>query len=272
MPRKITMKLKLDDAGHVVVADGKPVYVHDDGKEAPFDAAATVATISRLNAEAKGHREAKEAAEDKLKLFEGLDDPAAARKAMETVKNIDAGALLTAGKVEEIKAAARKAAEEQVAAASKASAEAVAAEKARADKLESALYGEKIGGAFARSKFVSDKLTLPGPAIEKIFGDRFKIEDGRTVAYDSTGNKIFSRSKPGEVADFDEALELLIDQWPYKDSLLRGVNQQGGGGKPGNGAGKPGQKTINRGAYDALNPTEQALKIRDGYTVVDSAA
>lgn len=27
------MKLKLDDQGHVVVQDGKPVYVHDDGKE-----------------------------------------------------------------------------------------------------------------------------------------------------------------------------------------------------------------------------------------------
>ncbi|MDD1016905.1 hypothetical protein [Pseudomonas rubra] len=27
------MKLKLDDQGHVVVQDGKPVYVHDDGKD-----------------------------------------------------------------------------------------------------------------------------------------------------------------------------------------------------------------------------------------------
>ena len=27
------MKLKLDENGHVVVQDGKPVYVHDDGKE-----------------------------------------------------------------------------------------------------------------------------------------------------------------------------------------------------------------------------------------------
>ena len=45
--------------------------------------------------------------------------PEAARKAIETVANLDAGKLLTAGKVEEIKAAAKKTAEEQVAAAIK---------------------------------------------------------------------------------------------------------------------------------------------------------
>ena len=47
------MKLKLDENGHVVVSDGKPVYVHDDGKEIPFDAPAAMQKISGLNAEAK---------------------------------------------------------------------------------------------------------------------------------------------------------------------------------------------------------------------------
>lgn len=32
------MKLKLDDNGNAVLQDGKPVYVHDDGKEIAFDA------------------------------------------------------------------------------------------------------------------------------------------------------------------------------------------------------------------------------------------
>src|SRR5674476_814050 len=99
------MKLKLDDAGAVVLADGKPVYVHDDGKELPFDAA-TVATIARLNAEAKGHREGKERAETALKAFEGLEDPVAARKALETVKNFKDKQLVDAGEVERVKAEA----------------------------------------------------------------------------------------------------------------------------------------------------------------------
>ena len=34
----MTMKLKLDENNNVVVKDGMPVYVHEDGKEIPFDA------------------------------------------------------------------------------------------------------------------------------------------------------------------------------------------------------------------------------------------
>lgn len=57
------MKLKLDENGHVVVSDGKPVYVNDEGKDIAFDVSGTVATIARLNGEAKSHRERAETAE-----------------------------------------------------------------------------------------------------------------------------------------------------------------------------------------------------------------
>ena len=53
------MKLKLDANGHVVVENGMPVYIHDDGKEIAFDAAQAVSKISSLNGEAKTHREGK---------------------------------------------------------------------------------------------------------------------------------------------------------------------------------------------------------------------
>lgn len=84
------MKLKLDENGHVVVSDGKPVYINDEGKEIAFDVAGTVATISRLNGEAKSHRERAETAEGALKAFEGIQDPKAALQALETIKNLDA--------------------------------------------------------------------------------------------------------------------------------------------------------------------------------------
>lgn len=67
------MKLKLDENGNVVVQDGKPVYVYDDGQEIAFDAMQNMAKISQLNAEAKQHREAKEKAEALLKAFDGLN-------------------------------------------------------------------------------------------------------------------------------------------------------------------------------------------------------
>src|ERR1700755_688062 len=133
------MKLKLDDKGAVVVQDDKPVYVADDGKEIALDYPGTLATISRLNGEAKGHRERAEAAEGKLKIFEGIEDAERARKALETVRNPKDGELVTAGKVEEIKAAAKKAAEEQVAAAAKASNEQIKTLTGERDGLQSAL-------------------------------------------------------------------------------------------------------------------------------------
>ena len=201
------MKLKLDANGNVVVQDGKPVYVHDDGKEVAFDASATVATISRLNAEAKSHREGKEAAEKLLKSFEGIADPAAALKALETVSNLDHKKLIDSGEVEKVKAEITKAFQAQL-----------DESNGKAKTLEQALYGEKVGGAFARSKLIADKLAIPADMVQARFGQSFKIEDGKTVAYDQSGNKIFSRSRPGELADFDEALETLIEQYPCRQN------------------------------------------------------
>lgn len=77
------MKLKtveVDGKQYAEVQDGKPVYVEDDGKEIAFDAVGTRAAITRLNGEAKQHRERAEKAEKIAKDFEGIEDPAAARK------------------------------------------------------------------------------------------------------------------------------------------------------------------------------------------------
>lgn len=216
------MKLKvveLNGKTFAEIADGKPIYVHDDGKESPFDAAGTVAKIGQLNGEAKSHRERAEAAEKSLKMFEGIEDGEAARKALETVKNIKDGELVNAGKVEEIKTAAKKAAEEQVAAANKSYIEKLKSTEKDRDKYRSDFFEEKIGGAFARSKFISEKASVPPDMLRARFGAAFKIEDGKIIAYDHAGNKIFSRVKAGDVADFDEALETLVDHYPYKDRI-----------------------------------------------------
>ena len=258
------MKIKLTPDGHAFVIDGKPIYVHDDGKEIAFDALGTAATITRLNGEAKANRERAEAAEGKFKPFEGMEDADAHRKAFELVKNIDEGKLLSAGKVEEIKSAAKKAAEEQVAAANRTHADELARTKNELEKVTGALYGEKIGGAFARSKFFADektpaafKFAIPPDMVQARFGSAFKIEDGKTVAYDTAGNKIFSRARPGDLADFDEALETLVDQYPYKAQILRGSGASGGGaGASHQSAG--GKKTITRAQYDALDPMAKA--------------
>jgi hypothetical protein len=88
------MKLKtvaIDGQTYAEVIDGRPVFVGEDGKDTPIDAPSALATISRLNAEAKGHREGKEAAERALKAFEGIEAEAA-RAALETVAALEARA------------------------------------------------------------------------------------------------------------------------------------------------------------------------------------
>jgi hypothetical protein len=249
------MKLKLDEAGHVVVADGKPVYVHEDGKEIPFDAAQTVATIARLNGEAKKHREGKETAEASLKAFEGIEDAAAARRALETVKNLDQKKLVDAGEVEKVKAEAVKAMEDRI----KSVEEKYAPVMAERDQLQNALHAEKVGGSFARSKVIADKLAIPADLVQAKFGHSFKVEGNDVVAYDGAGNKLYSRAKPGEVAAFDEALEMLIDQYPHRDSILKGSGASGSGAQ---GGGQGGSRTITRAQLDQMDPLKKAETAR----------
>lgn len=239
------MKLKLDANGNVVLQDGKPVYVHEDGKEIAFDAPATVQTISRLNGESKAHRERAEAAETKLKPFEGIKDPAAAMAALQTVANFDGKKLVDAGEVQKVKDEAIKAVRAEFDPIVK-----------QRDTLVAELYAERIGGSFARSKVITDKFAIPADMVQARFGQNFKMEDGKVVAYDSTGNKIFSRARPGELADFDEAIEVLVDAYPYKAQVLKGTGASGGGAS-GGGQGGGGQKTLTRSQYAAMTPAAQ---------------
>lgn len=240
------MKLKLTPEGHAVVQDGKPVYVSDDGKEIAFDAPATRDTIARLNAEAKGHRERAEAVEAKLKPYESISDPSKAIKALELVANLDQKRLVDAGEKDKAIAEAIKAVEERYAP--------IVSQK---EQLEAALYQEKIGGAFSRSKLIQDKFAIPADLVQARFGSAFKIEEGKTVAYDQHGNKIFSRARPGELADFDEAIDTLVDQYPYKAQILKGSGATGGGA--GNSAqGGGGKKSSTRAQFESMDPIGRA--------------
>ena len=251
------MKLKLDEDGHAVVLDGKPVYVHDDGNELPFDAAATVATIGRLNGEAKSHRERAEQFASQLKGFEGIEDPAAAVKALQTLKNLDDKKLVDAGEVERVKNEAIKAVEDKYRPVAK-----------KAETLEQRIYSLLVGNGFANSKFVAEKLSIPRDLVQARFGSQFKVEDDRIVAYDVSGNKLYSRAKPGELADFDEAMEMIVDQYPYKDDILKGTGASGTGAK-GSAAGGGGSKTIPRAQFDAMSQYDRAARVKEGYKVVD---
>jgi hypothetical protein len=84
------VKLELDANGVPEIQDGKPVYVHDDGKEVAIDVPAMQLRIGQLNEEAKNHRLAAKAATDKLATFAGIEDPAAAGEAEKVKAEIKA--------------------------------------------------------------------------------------------------------------------------------------------------------------------------------------
>lgn len=266
------MKLKTVEVNgktYAEVQDNKPVFIEDDGKEVAFDALHSRNTITRLNTEAKQHRERAEAAEGKAKLFEGIEDPEAAKKAIETVKNLDQGQLVTAGKVEEIKKAAQKAAEDQVAAAAKASNEKIQELSSKLGASQNELYSEKVGGAFSRSKFIADKIAVPTDMVQAMFGQRFKVEEGKIIGVGLDGQPIYSRAKAGEIATFDEALESMVDAYPNRDSIIKGTGNKGDGARHSNGGGANGAKTITRSDFAALDPNAQMAKVKEGVAVVD---
>ncbi len=254
------MKLKIVEVNGQKLAaiddKGNPIYVHDDGKEIGFDAAQAVGKISALNGEAKSHREAKEAAEASLSKFANITDPAKALEALEMMTKIDQKKLIDAGAVDQVKAEITKSFQAQLDEAGK-----------QNKTLQDQLYNEMIGGRFAGSKFITDKLAIPADFVQARFGQSFKIEDGKVVAYDGSGSKVYSRSKPGEIAGFDEALEFLVEQYPQKDYILKSSGNSGGDSRQTQH--QAGQKTMKRAAFAQLSPADAAQAMKDKITIVD---
>ena len=253
------MKLKLNDQGFAEVRDGKPVYLDESGAEIPFDAPAAMAKITALNGEAKTHRLKAEELAGTLKGFEGID-PAAATKALQFAQTMEGKKVMDDQGIKDLVANAVKPLQEQL----------VERDKALAGK-EDHIYRLEVGNRFASSGYLKEKTILgetPDLA-EARFGKNFKVEGGKVVAYDPAGNQIYSRTKPGEPADFDEALSILVESHPGRDHILKGTGASGAGTQGGRGGAGGGGKTLNRSAFAALDPAGQQAHVKGGGTVVD---
>jgi hypothetical protein len=138
----------------------------------------------------------------------------------------------------------------------------------KAQSLEKALYDEKVGGAFARSKLVAEKLAIPADLVRSHFGHSFKVENGQMLAFDSDGEKIYSKARPGELADFDEALGRLIEAYPHKDSILKSSGASGGNAI-GGGHATVASNSMPRARWEGMDPGERMAFIKRGGKVTD---
>lgn len=232
---------KLDADGKLAMdANGNPIYVAADGAEM----ATEPGTIARLNGESKQHREAKERAEASLKKFEGLD-PEKARSALETVGKLDSKSLIDAGKVDEVKQQMSAQYEAQLTEAKQTNA-----------ALQTNLDNMTKATTFAKSKFIAERIAVPPEMFEATFGSQFKVEDGKVVPYGRDGNPIYSKKRMGEIADVDEAFEIIVDAYPHKDTILKAQSPGGTGG--GGGGGQRGVgRVVRRADFDAMSPADK---------------
>jgi len=231
-------KLELDGAGN-------PIYVNAGGVEASVKHD----TITTLMQEARQHRETAERAiaiNRKYEVDGKLLDPELAKKAIDTVGKIDAKTLIDAGKVDEVRAEMAKSYEGKIGEL-----------ETKLGDSSKTISNMRIDGVFKGSEFIADRVAMPRDFFESAMRSHFKDEDGKITAYDRSGNPIYSKKNVGELASPDEALELLVEMHPQKDTILKappagGSGSGGGGGVRGRGA------VMKRGDFDALEPGEKA--------------
>lgn len=238
------MPWKLDADGKIEVKDGNPVWVKEDNSESVIEGG----TISRLNGEAKANRERAEKAEkalEKFKDFDGLD-ATKAREALDTLSKLDQKKLVDAGEIDRVREEIGKGYQTQV-----------AEREAKIAEFQSKLDRMMLDNAFAQSDFVRERIAVPPEMFKSHFGQNFKVEEGKIVAYDSTGNKIFSDKRMGELASVDEAFEKLVGNYAHKDSILK-AQSQNGTGNTGGGGSRGGVRSMTRAEFDGLPPAKQA--------------
>jgi len=230
------MPWKTQDDGTIAMENGNPIFVHSDGKEVPFDAESAIKRITALNEESKGHRLKAKELGDKLSMFSAITDPEEAVKALETVRNLDAKKLVDAGQIDILKNEMSRTFTEKESALTRQWIQKEQEYQAQLQKKDESVYSLMLNGKFASSPLITEKTNLVPDIAANYFGKNFKVEgegtDVKIVGY-LNGERIPSRSKFGEPADFEEALSVIIEAYPFKDRILTS-GSVGGSGSQGN--------------------------------------
>lgn len=232
---------EVDDSGKVIFVD-TDVAEDDPKRKTPIDVVSTYTSIPKLRAEAAERRKEAEELRKKVDVF-GEIDPAKAIEALKIVQNLKDGDLVKANEVEVLKKSIENSYVEEKKSILEVHATQLSAKETEINTLNSTVRKLLISNQFKSSAFFSGatpKCTIPAEIAESYFGQNFKVENvggvPNCVAYimnPITGveEKIYSRSNPGVLADFDEAMAIILDKYPGKEAILSaGKTGVGGGG------------------------------------------
>lgn len=127
-----------------------------------------------------------------------------------------------------------------------------------------------VDRALADSAFIRDKVSrdpIHQQFVREHFRSAFRVEDGRVVAFDSGGQKMFGTD--GQPCDVDTALSRLVNALPNGQSLLAGSTASGSGASAGAGGVPAGARVMKRSQFDALSPAEKLKTVKSGTRIVD---
>jgi|GEM_PF-172271 len=250
------LELKFDEEGKAVFVekDGAklPVYIDPDDPESEIevDVPGLFSRITDVSAEAKKYRKEKAALKVKFKFFDEIEDIDAwleeSNKARETVKNFNDKQLVDAGKVDEIKKQMKEVHAEEIENVHNSYKQAITDKEGVISKKDDTIYKLLVSSKFAQSKYFSGEspVTLLPPEIgETYFGKYFKVEEDdkgelREIGYNKASKQILSKKNPGDLADFDECMDVILNEYPKKDSIIRSSGAGSGSGG-GSGASQP---------------------------------
>jgi uncharacterized protein YdaT len=233
----MSLNYVLDESGLIKADDKGLPLVIDTSKEndEPFglDAIGLYSKIPALQKEAKDRRLELNKVKQQLEKYEslGVDDLDSfpewkdkASKALELIKNLDDKKLIEADEVEKLKNKVREESTLEFSKIKKQYEQALKEKEEALGATSTQIRELLVDNQFHSSKYIPDVLTLTPRMAKKVFGDNFKVEtvNNQTMAVGYIGNEpIMSKSNIGEYASFDEALKIMIDADPDKDSYTK---------------------------------------------------
>lgn len=225
------------EAAAKAAADAAAKTASDAAKKIADDEAAAKAAAAgkttvdddtaKLLKELMAYKQRAKDAEDKAKIYEGID-PEAARKALAAQVEAERKSLEDKGEYKRILEQVNEANGKTVADKDKA----IAAKDAEVETLKSQINRLSIGNSFGASTFIAEELVLTSTKAEVLYGNHFEVEDGKVIAYDKPRGQADRTplvNGKGESLGFEDAIKKIVQADPDFERMKRSAMKKGAG-------------------------------------------